>query len=148
MIFQNPRAALNPIRAVGERIADAIMAHKRMSGNQARGEASELLRAVQIRDPEKWITAHPHELSGGMCRRLMIAMAEPRSLFRAPQHPYQTTGHGFADGKRLHPQTDRFNFTIGVYNIFRFGPAEQGNRSTGEFSAIIAFQEWRLLGFK
>jgi ABC-type glutathione transport system ATPase component len=75
MIFQNPRAALNPIRAVGEQIADAILAHKRVSRDEARAEALALLRAVQIRDPEKRMAAYPHELSGGMCQRVMIAMA-------------------------------------------------------------------------
>jgi peptide/nickel transport system ATP-binding protein len=75
MIFQNPRGALNPIRAIGEQIADAILAHRRISAVQARHEALELLRAVQIRDPEHRITAYPHELSGGMCQRVMIAMA-------------------------------------------------------------------------
>jgi peptide/nickel transport system ATP-binding protein len=75
MIFQNPRAALNPIRAVGEQIADAIAAHKRMSRGKARAEALQLLRAVQIRDPERRLSAYPHELSGGMCQRVMIAMA-------------------------------------------------------------------------
>ena len=75
MIFQNPRAALNPIRAVGDQIADAITAHKRMPRGEARAQALELLRAVQIRDPEKRMAAYPHELSGGMCQRVMIAMA-------------------------------------------------------------------------
>ena len=75
MIFQNPRAALNPIRAVGLQIADAILSHKRMSKEDAAGEALKLLRAVQIRDPEKRMTAYPHELSGGMCQRVMIAIA-------------------------------------------------------------------------
>ncbi len=75
MIFQNPRAALNPIRAVGLQIADAILSHKRMSKEDAAAEALKLLRAVQIRDPEKRMTAYPHELSGGMCQRVMIAIA-------------------------------------------------------------------------
>jgi ABC-type glutathione transport system ATPase component len=75
MIFQNPRAALNPIRAIGEQIADAISAHKRIPRSEARAQALELLRAVQIRDPEKRLSAYPHELSGGMCQRVMIAMA-------------------------------------------------------------------------
>jgi peptide/nickel transport system ATP-binding protein len=75
MIFQNPRAALNPIRAIGQQIADAILSHKRMSREQAAAEALELLRAVQIRDPEKRMAAYPHELSGGMCQRVMIAIA-------------------------------------------------------------------------
>ena len=74
MIFQNPRAALNPIRAVGDQIADAITAHKRMPRDEARAQALELLRA-KIRDPEKRMAAYPHELSGGMCQRVMIAMA-------------------------------------------------------------------------
>jgi peptide/nickel transport system ATP-binding protein len=75
MIFQNPRAALNPIRAIGLQIADAILTHKRISKDAARAEALELLRAVQIRDPEARMSAYPHELSGGMCQRVMIAIA-------------------------------------------------------------------------
>jgi len=75
MIFQNPRAALNPIRAVGLQIADAILSHKRVSKQAAAEEALKLLRAVQIRDPEKRMSAYPHELSGGMCQRVMIAIA-------------------------------------------------------------------------
>ncbi len=75
MIFQNPRAALNPIRAVGLQIADAILSHKRMSKQEAAVEALKLLQAVQIRDPEKRMSAYPHELSGGMCQRVMIAIA-------------------------------------------------------------------------
>jgi len=75
MIFQNPRSALNPIRAIGLQIADAILSHKRMSREEAAEQALKLLRAVQIRDPEKRMTAYPHELSGGMCQRVMIAIA-------------------------------------------------------------------------
>ena len=75
MIFQNPRGALNPIRAIGQQIADAILAHRKIPADAARAEALELLRAVQIRDPEKRMSAYPHELSGGMCQRVMIAMA-------------------------------------------------------------------------
>ena len=75
MIFQNPRAALNPIRAVGLQIADVILSHKRMSKEEAAVEALKLLQAVQIRDPEKRMSAYPHELSGGMCQRVMIAIA-------------------------------------------------------------------------
>ena len=75
MIFQNPRAALNPIRAIGQQIADAILAHKPVSKHEALAAALALLRAVQIRDPEARMSAYPHELSGGMCQRVMIAMA-------------------------------------------------------------------------
>ncbi|AMJ61925.1 nickel ABC transporter ATP-binding protein NikE [Bosea sp. PAMC 26642] len=75
MIFQNPRGALNPIRSVGRQIADAIMAHERISAGEGRARALDLLKAVLIRDPEKRLDAYPHELSGGMCQRVMIAMA-------------------------------------------------------------------------
>ncbi len=75
MIFQNPRAALNPIRTVGLQIADAIGAHERISAGEGRKLALDLLKAVLIYDPDKRIDAYPHELSGGMCQRVMIAMA-------------------------------------------------------------------------
>lgn len=75
MIFQNPRAALNPIRTVGLQLADAINAHEPLSANEGRARALELMKAVLIRDPEKRLDAFPHELSGGMCQRVMIAMA-------------------------------------------------------------------------
>ena len=75
MIFQNPRAALNPIRSVGQQIADVLLAHGRISKPEAQQRALDLLKAVLIRDPEKRLSAYPHELSGGMCQRVMIAMA-------------------------------------------------------------------------
>ena len=75
MVFQNPRAALNPIRPVGHQIADALRAHTVLGWTEARGRALDLLRAVRIRDPELRQDAYPHELSGGMCQRVVIAMA-------------------------------------------------------------------------
>ena len=75
MIFQNPRGALNPIRTVGQQISDAIMAHEPISAGEGRARALDLLKAVLIRDPEQRLDAYPHELSGGMCQRVMIAMA-------------------------------------------------------------------------
>jgi peptide/nickel transport system ATP-binding protein len=75
MIFQNPRAALNPIRAIGAQIVDAILSHQRLSKQQAEAEALALLHAVKIRDPQARMSAYPHELSGGMCQRVMIAIA-------------------------------------------------------------------------
>ncbi len=75
MIFQNPRAALNPIRTVEQQIVDVLAAHGRLSAGAARAQALALLRAVRIRDPEARLKAYPHELSGGMCQRVMIAMA-------------------------------------------------------------------------
>ena len=75
MIFQNPRVALNPIRTVQDQIADVLRAHGSLSAAAARGRVLDLLRAVLIRDPERRLDAYPHELSGGMCQRIMIAMA-------------------------------------------------------------------------
>ncbi|MBN8929538.1 MAG: ABC transporter ATP-binding protein [Rhodospirillales bacterium] len=75
MIFQNPRAALNPIRTVAQQIMDVLQAHRRISAAEARRQALDLLKAVRIRDPERRMSAYPNELSGGMCQRVMIAMA-------------------------------------------------------------------------
>ncbi len=75
MIFQNPRASLNPIRPVGDQISDALRAHRDMTRANARARALDLLKAVLIREPEKRLDAYPHELSGGMCQRVMMAMA-------------------------------------------------------------------------
>jgi peptide/nickel transport system ATP-binding protein len=75
MIFQNPRAALNPVRTVGLQIADALRAHRTMTAAEARARARDLLEEVRIREPEKRLDAYAHELSGGMCQRVLIAMA-------------------------------------------------------------------------
>ena len=75
MIFQNPRAALNPIRTVGQQISDVLRAHTGMSAGDARARALAALEAVQIRDSAQRMSAYPAELSGGMCQRVMIAMA-------------------------------------------------------------------------
>jgi peptide/nickel transport system ATP-binding protein len=75
MIFQNPRSALNPIRPVGRQIADVLMRHRELSARAARLQAIEILRAVGITDPARRASAYPFELSGGMCQRVMIAIA-------------------------------------------------------------------------
>jgi peptide/nickel transport system ATP-binding protein len=75
MIFQNPRSALNPVRRIGQQICDALRAHLGVSRREARVQAIALLRTVQFRDPEQRLQSYPHELSGGMCQRVMIAMA-------------------------------------------------------------------------
>jgi peptide/nickel transport system ATP-binding protein len=75
MIFQNPRTALNPIRTVGDQLMDVLVRHANVFRVDARVRAVELLRQVQIPDPERRLHAYPFELSGGMCQRVMIALA-------------------------------------------------------------------------
>jgi oligopeptide/dipeptide ABC transporter ATP-binding protein len=75
MIFQNPRTALNPIRPVGRQIADVLIRHADVTRHDAPERAVELLRAVGITDPGRRAKAYPFEMSGGMCQRVMIAIA-------------------------------------------------------------------------
>jgi peptide/nickel transport system ATP-binding protein len=75
MIFQNPRTALNPIRSVGRQIADVLIRHGKVPARGALPQAIEMLRAVGITDPARRASAYPFELSGGMCQRVMIAIA-------------------------------------------------------------------------
>ena len=75
MIFQNPRTALNPIRPVGRQIGDVLLRHGNVARADVRRRAVELLARVQIPDPERRYAAYPFELSGGMCQRVMIALA-------------------------------------------------------------------------
>jgi peptide/nickel transport system ATP-binding protein len=75
LVFQNPRTALNPIRPVGLQIADVISRHTPAPKRAVRQRVLEALRQVRIPDPEHRISAFPHELSGGMCQRVGIAMA-------------------------------------------------------------------------
>ena len=75
MIFQNPRTALNPIRKVGRQIEDILKRHAAVPGIELKGRAVEALRQVNIPDPERRYHAYPFELSGGMCQRVMIALA-------------------------------------------------------------------------
>lgn len=75
MIFQNPRTALNPIRRVGDQIADILLRHGNVTRREAPKRAIEMLQKVRIPDPERRAKAYPFELSGGMCQRIMIAIA-------------------------------------------------------------------------
>ena len=75
IIFQNPRTALNPIRPIGRQIADILLRHGNVSAAQAPGRAIEMLARVRIPDPKRRALAYPFELSGGMCQRVMIALA-------------------------------------------------------------------------
>jgi len=75
MIFQEPMTALNPVLTVGFQIAEAVLAHEKVSKNEALARAVEAMKAVSIPDPEKRANDYPHQLSGGMRQRIMIAMA-------------------------------------------------------------------------
>jgi oligopeptide/dipeptide ABC transporter ATP-binding protein len=75
MIFQEPMTALNPVFTVGNQIAEVLTAHQAISTQQARDAAVGLLRSVGIPSPEKRAGEYPHQLSGGMRQRVMIAMA-------------------------------------------------------------------------
>jgi peptide/nickel transport system ATP-binding protein len=75
MIFQEPMTSLNPVFSVGEQIIEPILLHQGKSRREARSDAIALLDLVQISDPEKRLDSYPHELSGGMRQRVMIAMA-------------------------------------------------------------------------
>ena len=75
MIFQNPRAALNPIRKVGDQIEDVLRQHVQSSSNDRGEKAIEALEQVKIARPRERYHAYPFELSGGMCQRVVIALA-------------------------------------------------------------------------
>jgi len=74
MIMQDPRFSLNPVMRVGEQIMEACAVHGRYRRKETRRRALEMLEAVSIRDPERVFRAYPHEVSGGMGQRIMIAM--------------------------------------------------------------------------
>ena len=75
MIFQEPMTSLNPVYTVGEQIGETVRLHQRLDRKQARERAVEMLRQVGIPAPEQRVDAYPHQLSGGMRQRVMIAMA-------------------------------------------------------------------------
>lgn len=75
MIFQEPMSSLNPIYTIGSQIVEAIRVHSKLSKKQAEARALDLLRQVQIPEPEARLKQYPHQLSGGQRQRVMIAMA-------------------------------------------------------------------------
>src|SRR3954453_4570315 len=83
MIFQEPMTSLNPVFTVGEQIGEAVRLHQGVSPSEARNRAVEMLRLVKIAEPQKRVRDYPHQMSGGMRQRVMIAMAlacNPRLL--------------------------------------------------------------------
>ncbi|MGI6358761.1 MAG: ABC transporter ATP-binding protein [Bacillota bacterium] len=75
MIFQEPMTSLNPVLSIGEQLQEGLMLHRRMGKNEAREYSTELLRQVGIPSAADRLTSYPHQLSGGMRQRVMIAMA-------------------------------------------------------------------------
>jgi peptide/nickel transport system ATP-binding protein len=75
MIFQEPMTSLNPVLSVGRQLTEAIRAHREIASGESRRIALEALNAVRIAEPERRLKQYPHELSGGMRQRVMIAMA-------------------------------------------------------------------------
>jgi peptide/nickel transport system ATP-binding protein len=75
MIFQNPLSCLNPVRTVGAQMAAVVRLHQAVDAATARSEALRWLADVQIGDPERVYASYPHQCSGGMCQRILIAMA-------------------------------------------------------------------------
>jgi peptide/nickel transport system ATP-binding protein len=83
MIFQEPMTSLNPVMKIGTQFAEAILSHESVSRREARSRALALLERVRVSDPARRLDQHPHELSGGMRQRVMIAIAlaaRPRML--------------------------------------------------------------------
>ncbi|MFQ5880982.1 MAG: ABC transporter ATP-binding protein [Candidatus Methylomirabilales bacterium] len=75
MVFQEPMTSLNPALTIGRQLTETLEAHLDMSASDAQGRAAELLRLVGISEPERRLTQYPHQFSGGMRQRVMIAMA-------------------------------------------------------------------------
>ncbi len=75
MIFQEPMTSLNPVLSIAEQIIETVQLHQKLDKGKARARALEMLQLVQISEPEQRLEQYPYELSGGMCQRVMIAMA-------------------------------------------------------------------------
>jgi peptide/nickel transport system ATP-binding protein len=74
MVMQDPKFSLNPVMTVGEQIAEALVTHQKLPRRDVQARVLEMLRAVRINDPQRVAKLYPHEVSGGMGQRIMIAM--------------------------------------------------------------------------
>ncbi|AOF94143.1 ABC transporter ATP-binding protein [Sinorhizobium sp. RAC02] len=74
MVMQDPKFSLNPVMTIGEQIAEALLTHKKLPRNEIRARVFAMLESVRINDPERVAKLYPHEVSGGMGQRVMIAM--------------------------------------------------------------------------
>jgi oligopeptide/dipeptide ABC transporter ATP-binding protein len=75
LIFQEPSAALNPVLSIGDQVSEPLRIHLKMGRKEAKEKAAELLRAVRIPDPSRRLADYPHQMSGGMKQRVLIAIA-------------------------------------------------------------------------
>jgi ABC-type dipeptide/oligopeptide/nickel transport system ATPase component len=101
MIFQDPMTSLNPVYRIGDQIVEAIQAHEDVDKRIARARTVELLRQVGIPNPETRVDSFPHEFSGGMRQRAMIAMAlscNPSILIARPR---RDRGHRRRDHRHV-----------------------------------------------
>ena len=74
MIMQDPKFSLNPVMTIGEQIAEALRTHERLARRDVQARVLQMLEAVRINDPQRVMALYPHEVSGGMGQRIMIAM--------------------------------------------------------------------------